>query len=170
MQKTGTYNVSSSDDSCNVPISNTYYYQWQYGDKDGDEQPYVPMISSLISGFLEPSSTTNEDSIIDLVTCDTGNCTFEEYTSLAVCSKCADISHTIVIPCDTDDCPPSQRVHLPDDSLSLDAVNGYLNITSNTGYPNTSVLPDVGPLIARYRGLGSVNFPETPPYAIECAM
>ncbi|KAK5122238.1 hypothetical protein LTR85_004148 [Meristemomyces frigidus] len=181
VQKTGTYDVDPTVDSCSVPISNTYYNDWQYGDKDGDEQPCtdcllildfidIQMISAIDSGFMQPASTSNADNVVQLVDCDTGNCTFAQYTSLAVCSKCADISHTVVIPCDKDDCPPSQRIHLPDDSLSLDTINGFVNITSDTLYPNTSVLPEVGPLIAHYRALGSVGFPETSPYATECAI
>lgn len=170
VRRTGTYDIDPTRDTGSVPISNTYYYDWQYGDNAGDEQPYIPMISAINSGFMQPASLGDKDSVVQFVDCDTGNCTFAQYTSLAVCSKCVDISNTIVIPCDKADCPPSQRIHLPDNSLSLDTINGYVNITSDTLYPNTSVLSDIGPLIARYRGLGSVDFPQAPPYATECAM
>ncbi|KAK4548647.1 hypothetical protein LTR36_009558 [Oleoguttula mirabilis] len=170
VQKTGTYNVDPTTDDCSVPISNNYYNNWQYGDQSGDEQPYIQMISAINSGFMQPASNGNADNVVNLVDCDTGNCTFAEYTSLAICSKCADISDTVVIPCNTTECSSSQRIHLPDDSLSLDTMNGYVNITSDTVYPDASVLSDIGPLIARYRGLGSVSFPQTQPNATECAI
>lgn len=160
-EKASVQNITN----CSVPVSNTYYDSWQYGDGAGDELPLIPMVSAIDTGFMYPADYSDYDSIERYVDCATGNCTFGQYTSLAVCSSCANISDSVITPCYHDGCPSSERIHLPDDSLSLDPVNGYLNITSDTVYPNASLLPDIGPLIARYKALGSANF-SIAPYAL----
>jgi len=149
-----------------TPIAQDYY-EYQYGNKNGSEQPLIPMISAIEAGFMFPADYSDSDSINDLVNCTTGDCDFGLYSSLAVCSKCADISDMIVAPCDQDNCQVGQRIRLSDDSLSLDAVNGYVNITSDTTYPNASILDGIGPLIAHYKVLGWV---ELPAQAVECAV
>jgi hypothetical protein len=152
-------------DDCHVPISNTWYNQWQYGDKPGDAMPYVQMISAIETGFLVPASDTRVDSLSDYTICDAGNCTFATYASLAVCSRCVDISDQIQGQDNQTDI-----VSLPDGSLSLDPSLGWVNITSDTRYPNSSAFNDIGPLIAHYTGLGSGNVPSAPAHATECAM
>jgi hypothetical protein len=165
VQKDGASVQDPSSGTTYVPISNNYFDNLQTGDKDGDELPLVQMMASITSGFAAPASFNNPDNIIDLVTCAAGNCTFAEYSSLAVCYKCADISNSVVVPCDTGDCTMS----LPDNTLTLDAVNGYFDMTAGTLYPNASYIADVGPLIAHWKAMGSSDFP-SPPYALECAV
>lgn len=127
------------------------------------------MISAIQAGFTFPSDSSTKDTVINLVYCSTGNCTLGQYSTLSLCSKCADISDQIE--CRDGNCPTGSRLRLPDDSVSLNPNYGIVNITSDTTYPNSSVLGDIGPLVVRYQGLGFLNnYNLTPPYATECAL
>ena len=162
--------VSSLDAVCSVALSNTYYDQWQpesTGATAGDQLPLLSMIASIDDGFTAPASDSDLDPQLKLTTCPTGNCTFDAYSTLAVCSKCVDVSESIE--CTDGSCAKGSRIQLPDGGLSLDPDTGFLNMTSDTSYSNISALSDTGPLIARHRGIGSVDS-KTPPYAVECAV
>ena len=127
-------------------------------------------MSAIDSGFTFPSSVEAKDNIIDLVTCSTGNCTFGQYSTLALCTKCADITESIV--CGDGTCEKPYRLSVQNDTVSLDPVTGFLNITSDTSYPSSETLSDIGPLIARYLGLGFTRtFAQGGhPNATECAL
>jgi len=128
----------------------------------------------VYSGFGYPASVNDADTVVSLVKCPSGNCDFQTYSSLAVCYKCSDISDSVVTPCNVngdDECDADSEVllALSDGSLTLDSVLGYVNTTSDTKYPDSSVMTGVGPLVAHWKAIGSSDWPN-PPYAKECAM
>lgn len=156
-----------------VPISHFYENQWQLGAtgyKPGDQMPYVWTISAIDAGFLYPSNLQQTDTVINLVTCPSGNCTFGLYSTLGLCSKCANITDQVL--CgnaykDPKSCPAGELTRLPDNSVSLNATTGVVNITSDDRYPQYSHMSGIGPLVARYVGLG---YWEAYAYATECAL
>ncbi|KAK4553177.1 hypothetical protein LTR86_009707 [Recurvomyces mirabilis] len=175
VSKLGTHTHDPSERMCRVPISNNYLGKWQTGGRPGAELPFTEMITAVYSGFGYPASVNDADTVVNLVNCTSGNCDFQTYSSLAVCYQCADISDTIITPCDVDGvnkCNTNSEVllTLPDGSLTLDSVFGIVNTTSDTQYPDTSVMSGIGPLIAHWKAMGSTDWPEAPPYAKECAM
>ena len=155
------------------PISKLYEGQWQLGASGytpGDQMPYVWMISAIDAGFLYPVNDQNSDNVISLVTCPTGNCTFGLYSTLSLCTQCANITEHLLcgdVYQHPDTCPKGARTRLPDDSISLDPFTGVVNITSDGSYPKYSNMTGIGPLVARYLGLGYWN---KPAYATECAL
>lgn len=157
----------------NVPIARRYVDQWEFGStgyQPGDQTPPVWMESAVIAGFTFPANTQQKDSIVSLVNCATGNCTFASYSTLSLCSKCADISDQII--CgdlfrNKSSCPAGSLTRLPDNSLSLNASTGVVNITSDDQYPSLSNMTGIGPLVARYVGMG---YWDTPAIAKECAL
>ncbi|KAK4694881.1 hypothetical protein P7C71_g2768, partial [Lecanoromycetidae sp. Uapishka_2] len=54
------------------------------------------MISALINGLLSPD-TISPSAVA--ATCDTGNCTFPDYTALAVCTSTEDVTSTLLASC-----------------------------------------------------------------------
>jgi hypothetical protein len=156
-----------------APVSRTYETQWQLGATGytpGDQMPFVWMMSAIDAGFLYPANLQNSDTVVNLVTCPTGNCTFGLYSTLSLCTKCANITEHVLCGdayLHPDTCPPGARTRLPDDSVSLVPATGVVNITPDDQYPKYSNLTDIGPLVARYVGLGYWN---KPAYATECAL
>ena len=155
-----------------VPISRLYEGQWEFGSTGftpGDQMPKPWMASAVGTGFTYPL-TNNEDAITNLVHCSTGNCTFGLYSTLSLCWDCANIADQILcgdLYQNKTQCPPGSLTRLPDDSVSLNATIGVVNITSDDSYPKLSKMSDIGPLVARFVGIGYWN---TPAQAQECAL
>ena len=156
-----------------TPVARNYVDQWEFGssgESPGDQMPNVNMDSAITAGFTFPAATLQKDVVSGLVHCSTGNCTFGLYSSLSLCSQCIDISDQLQ--CrdayrHPKSCPKNARVQLPDNSISLDPNIGVVNITSDDQYPMLSNMTGVGPLVARYVGMGYWN---TPALAQECAL
>jgi len=80
-----------------IPTSN-FYMGGSYF-PNGDAQIPTPQMSAAIYvGLLDPPPNGSSNLLVD---CSTGNCTFPEttgasYSSIAMCSSCADISPTII--------------------------------------------------------------------------
>ena len=147
-----------------IPITHTYEDEWQYGATGatpGDQMPRIQTIAAIESGFLLPSSGLSiDESLIDTVSCPSGNCTWGLYSTLSLCWSCTDISNQIL--CrdayqDPSSCPKGERTRLPDNSVSLDYNTGVVNITSDDQYPKYSNYTNPGPLVARMLGLGYVS-------------
>ncbi|KAK3112647.1 hypothetical protein LTR53_010870 [Teratosphaeriaceae sp. CCFEE 6253] len=140
------------------------YTVWNNGSRAGDESPVAGMIASINSGFAQPFITGTSSSPAELMNgafnCGSTNCSMGLYSTLSVCSKCADTSHLI----NTHD----GIATLPDRSLSL-AASALLNVTSDTEYPKSDVLgqADIGPLIVHYRALAR-GYDNVAPAAVEC--
>ncbi|KAK3674758.1 hypothetical protein LTR78_005480 [Recurvomyces mirabilis] len=160
-----------------VPIAYTWLEKYEAGNKRGSEQSYIDMTAAVITGFLSPNTLRSYADTVagsGFVTCPSGHCDFPSYYSLAICSKCRDISDTVIWPecrgsgCRQDD--QESRIRLSTIDLSLDSRNGIVNITSNLGYPDDSSISDVGPLLAHYFGLGLSQGADAEANASECAI
>ncbi|KAK3627559.1 hypothetical protein LTR56_019143 [Elasticomyces elasticus] len=142
------------------------YYNLSYdGEHFGEETPVANMIASVTNGFAQPfvdlgSPMVPGELMRGAYECETSNCSMGLYSSLSVCPVCKDISHKIQT---SDD-----FATLPDGSLSL-STNGLFNITSDTHYPDPTVLSpaEIGPLIVHYRAMAWGNGNITP-IAVEC--
>ncbi|KAK5744222.1 hypothetical protein LTR17_002252 [Elasticomyces elasticus] len=122
------------------------YYNLSYdGEHFGEETPVANMIASVTNGFC---------SAFRRYRLSYGSC------SLSVCPLCKDISYQIQTSGDF--------ATLPDGSLSL-STDGLFNITSDTHYPDPTVLSpaEIGPLIVHYRAMAWGNGNITP-IAVEC--
>lgn len=157
-----------------VPINSAYEGQWQYGAtgaEPGDQMPWVPTIAAIQAGFLLPTSFQSIDqSLAELVSCPSGNCTFGLYSTLSLCWQCTDITSEVLCGdayLHPESCPEGERTRVRDNSVSLDPGTGVVNITSDDQYPKYANFTGVGPLVARYVGLG---YWTKPAYATECAL
>lgn len=156
-----------------IPVANHYQYQWQSGasgTRAGDQMPLVRTIAAINAGFLNPSSLQQTNSVLNSIHCPSGNCTFPHYTTLSLCWRCANITEEVLCGnayLDPQSCPGSGRTRLPDDSVSLDPTTGVVNITADDQYPKYSDTTGIGPMVARFVGLGYWN---KPAYATECAL
>jgi hypothetical protein len=118
--------------------------------------------SNVIIGF--PGYPEDDLSLTGLVYCNSANCTFELYDTLEICARCVDLSEEVRI--------DSGRFDLRSGLLSIDVENGFINITSDTGYPDWDQLNTgaLGPLLIHYFALmHDSDFPESKPAAVECA-
>lgn len=141
------------------------------GSELGDQGPSAAMVSYGTTGFAFASNViTNlsrydldDSSVNGLGDWESDTCEFGIYTTLSICAKCINISHSIT----TD----SGRIVLPQNRLSLDIQGGFVNITSDTEYPEPSRFDEntIGPLIVHYLALGhDANATEGAPIAVEC--
>jgi hypothetical protein len=65
----------------------------------GVSLPITEMVGAIFSGMFFGSGDTQETSLDISPSCPTGNCTFPTFQSLAVCSSCEDLTHTIKRTC-----------------------------------------------------------------------
>ncbi|KAK4984803.1 hypothetical protein LTR50_006373 [Elasticomyces elasticus] len=154
------------DLNASVPVSTNYtWYLQGYG-------AAAPMIAAIESGFYSGVDNQARD-LIPVSGCDSGNCTFGTYQSLAVCSKCADISSAIKNPCAGRHCYDNDFYSIARHSNLTLAVNGgVINTTSDALYPSEDTLSGIGPLIARYQALIATDYsnPGSGALATECAL
>ncbi|KAF7513919.1 hypothetical protein GJ744_006533 [Endocarpon pusillum] len=97
--------------------------------------PYTtqPLIAAVYEGVFSRNRTRSASSITPC--CPTGNCTFPEYASLAVCSHCHNVSSLLRV---THQISGISRYSLPNGhSLTSESTNsGYLSINASIG-PST---------------------------------
>ena len=168
------YDSLPSKTECSVKIAR-FYDGWTTalsGSPLGDQGPEAAMVSYGIFGFafgpnVIDSSSTIEDSVSlhGLNSCDSGNCTYGNYSTMSICSKCADISKEIA--------EQSGRYTLRSDAVSLNMGNGTINVTSFTEYPTQGEFAKepVGPLLVHYMALVHDTRPfdyNVAPAAVEC--
>lgn len=90
--KTTTLTIKSSGAS--VPVAYSYAYSsTSYGVSDADVD--LRTKSAIISGLL--SANDSSDQFVIPHSCTTGNCTWPDYYSLAVCYTCADLTKTLTV-------------------------------------------------------------------------
>ena len=98
-------------------------------------------------------------------TCATGDCTWQEFSTLAICSKCVNITYAIRKICDNPGC---FEFSLPD-GPSLRGPGGQINSTSGTSFSST--LKDISASVVKFSTLFSGRQADaTDATAIECAM
>ncbi|OJD31464.1 acid phosphatase protein [Diplodia corticola] len=101
IQQIVTYPIDMvpSDTNSTIPIAHSYS-DYAFGGMMGLKNPSLSMKAAISSGLYD----TNDDPLADFdVTpyCPTGNCTWTDtYQSLAVCSKCANITESLTSNCE----------------------------------------------------------------------
>lgn len=125
------------------------------------------MTGAIESGFFAPGALADSETLDDTVDCETGDCEFGYYQSLAVCSQCADLTSSVLYDSDLD-------IYWMSDypNIWLDGSQGVLNMTSTTQYPVSDALPQGGPLIASFQGMSALNTSSSgdAASAMECAI
>ncbi|ERF72549.1 hypothetical protein EPUS_02831 [Endocarpon pusillum Z07020] len=100
--------------------------------------PYTtqPLIAAVYDGVFSRNLTRSASSITPY--CPTGNCTFPEYASLAVCSNCHNVSSLLRVTHEPDQISGISKYSLPNGhSLTSEStIFGYLSINASTG-PST---------------------------------
>ncbi|KAK8017560.1 hypothetical protein PG993_013886 [Apiospora rasikravindrae] len=127
-----------------------------YSYRQVKSQPDFGMTAAVYSGFQSISEKRRHNATVN---CSTGNCTFDDFTSLGICSKCADISehvekHSVVFmpTYPVDEKPYRQNASYFDNMCSFGNSGGMLSM--NWTYTNFSV----GVLgIANHNGIQNVE-------------
>jgi hypothetical protein len=100
--------------------------------------PYTtqPLIAAVYDGVFSRNLTRSASSVTPY--CPTGNCTFPEYASLAVCSNCHNVSTFLRVTHEPDQISGISKYSLPNGhSLTGESTTfGYLSINASTG-PST---------------------------------
>ena len=158
-----------------VPI-NRKYESYDQGSslRAGAQQPVPQMVAAIESGFYSYSSREKSLGVTAWTQCNGAKCEFGVYSSIAVCSRCADISSQIVNPCPNGGCTDDDYFTLKNGvDLSLAAKNGAVNLTADTKLPSDAALSaEVGPMIVRFHVMArsdTKNGTQGPPAAQECA-
>lgn len=149
------------------------YSDWNIGLSGstlGDQGPGSAMKTYATAGFASaPNNLAGFTHAADdlsqngLAYCYYGNCTYAKYSTLSICPKCVDISRDVST--------VSDRFVLKSGVLSLDINGGFVNVTSDTKYPeqDENWANAIGPLIVHYTALAHDDEePTMPPSAAEC--
>ncbi|KAK5167444.1 uncharacterized protein LTR77_007143 [Saxophila tyrrhenica] len=128
--------------------------------------PLVNMMGSIQSGFGSVAdSTQRKASASTIATCSGDTCDFGVYQSLGVCGACSSGS----LPIDLSDGYYVLRT-MDDVDLSLNAIEGQVNLTADGSYPVSSDLKEqVGPLLVRSVAFLRSRFANSTVVAKECA-
>lgn len=159
-----------------VPIQTNY----TWFDKDttlalGTQQPLPQMVAAIQNGFYSFSTQQRTNGVSAWTGCPGDTCDFGKYQSLAVCSKCEDISYDVVNPCPSGGCKDTDYYTLKNGvDLSLVATNGAVNLTADTKYPTMPKLASAaGPLIVTLNAIVAnetwLNKTGTGASAVQCA-
>ena len=135
------------------------------------------MIAAIQSGFYSFSNLQTKNNVADYTGCEGDTCHFGSYDTLAVCAACEEFSRDAVHnPCPDGNCTSDDYYTLNEgeSELSLVALNGILNITSDTKHPVAEPINrQTGPLIVRMMAIVAdkinKNVTGAGASAIECA-
>ncbi|ETI20607.1 hypothetical protein G647_08645 [Cladophialophora carrionii CBS 160.54] len=121
----------------------------------------LTMKAAAYSGLFDPGAAATRASTT--AQCSTGNCTFSEYTSLAVCSRCVNVTRLVARNgCSGSGSSTQCRSYTLPNQLLLDGDGGLINTTANT-MPNQVVVENLGAsLINLSIILSQANFSTTP--------
>lgn len=177
--KLNNYTVGINDTSYEAPayipvVTNYTSYLRGPTDATSDQRATPPMMAAIQAGFAWPSDY-DALSTDDLgAFCNTGNCAFDSYQTLAVCGLCVNTTASVINPCVNGSCSNNSYYTLAQGlnvSLTLDAQFGFLNMTSDTLYPSDEAFSDIGPLIVRFDAMlaNDLSIPGSGVMATECA-
>lgn len=137
-----------------IPINTNYTWFDKGTTIDvGDQAPIPQMIAAMQAGFYSFSNGETVPTVAGASWCKGDACHFGNYDTLGVCGKCEQFRPDAVHnPCQDRDCTSDDYYTLTegDSDLSLVALNGVLNLTSDTKHPvGEPISRQTGPLIAR---------------------
>lgn len=148
---------SSLSTNSSLPIA-TAYAAYDFGGlQSGVVNIELPMKAAIYDGIFYQNVSTTATAISP--TCSTGNCTFEQYSSLFVCSRCVNVTPLIQSTCTSGNPSPSSPYCVYTLPNGLNATSHTLLQTS-TGALSTMELDNAGPVISNFSSiLASDNDP-----------
>ncbi len=126
-----------------------------------DQGPSLDMVADITYGMFYTMMDPDTQFQLSIANCLTGNCTWKHIQTLSVCSKCADITSDIGL---------NEGLYtLYGMTVTMDESVGLVTSLGDANYPDPSVLPGVGPLIAHVTTMarGTTN---DAPVGIDCAL
>lgn len=133
--------------------------------------PILPMKSAVYAGLF---AENNNPSAALNVTCSTGNCTFEPFETLAICSSCVDMTQYMTRYCE-DGVPPNGNIsgcgwQLPGGAALLNTSSEVFSMTST--FPSSfGDMPYATVMQLIFMGTESQSVPDVlNPWATECTL
>jgi len=150
----------------NYPQGNNYtarYHDYSTSKTLGDQGPTLDMVADITYGMYYTMMYQDTQTQLSIADCPSGNCTWRHIQTLGVCSKCADITSGIY------DDTYNGIYTLYGTTVEMDRKAGLVKSWADTLYPDSSVLPGVGPLIAHVTTMARANT-SVFPTGIDCAL
>lgn len=151
-------------DGASFPQGNNYttrFNDYSSGNVLYDQGPTLDMVADITYGTFYTMMDYDTQVQLSLANCLTGNCTWKNIQSLSVCSKCADVTSKIGL--------DLGLYTLYGTTVTMDGHTGLVTSLGNTNYPDQSVLPGVGPLIAHVTTMARKTTNDSP-VGIDCAL
>ena len=109
----------------------------------------LPMKAAIYDGIFYQNISATATAISP--TCSTGNCTFEQYSSLYVCSQCVDVTSLVHNTCTGSNSSSSSCTYtLPN---GLNGTQGRTLLQTSTGALSTTEFTDRGPTISNFSSI-----------------
>ena len=132
-----------------LPIATSYAAYSFGGSTQTVNNIELPMKAAIYDGIFYQNISATATAISP--TCSTGNCTFEQYSSLYVCSKCVDVTSLVHNACTGSNSSSSSCTYnLPN---GLKATEGHTLLQTSTGALSTTEFADRGPMIANFSSI-----------------
>jgi hypothetical protein len=158
---------SSLSTNSSLPIA-TAYAAYGFGRLPMVVDTELPMKAAIYDGIFYQNVSTTATAISP--TCSTGNCTFEQYSSLFVCSRCVNVTSLIQSTCTSGNSSPSSPYCVYTLPNGLNATGDTIFKTS-TGALSTMELDNAGPVISNFSSiLISTDDPAPAFSALDCIL
>jgi hypothetical protein len=141
----------------------TMYNKYSTSETLGDQGPTLDMVADITYGMYYTMMYNDTQTQLSIANCLYGNCTWSHIQTLGVCSKCADITSKIY----SDNYNGIYTLY--GNTVVMDQKAGLVTSWADTLYPDPSVLPGVGPLIAHVTTMARADT-SVYPTGIDCAL
>jgi hypothetical protein len=142
---------SSLSTNSSLPIA-TAYAAYDFGGlQSGVVNIELPMKAAIYDGIFYQNVSTTATAISP--TCSTGNCTFEQYSSLFVCSRCVNVTSLIKVTCTSGSPSPSSPYCLYALPNGLNATGNHALLQTSTGTLSTTEFDNAGPVISNFSSI-----------------
>jgi hypothetical protein len=142
---------SSLSTNSSLPIA-TAYAAYDFGGlQSGVVNIELPMKAAIYDGIFYQNVSTTATAISP--TCSTGNCTFEQYSSLFVCSRCVNVTSLIKTTCTSGNPSPSSPYCLYTLPNGLNATGDHSLLQTSTGALSTTEFDNAGPVISNFSAI-----------------
>lgn len=132
-----------------LPIATSYAAYGFGGATQTVDNIGLPMKAAIYDGIFYQNISATATAISP--TCSTGNCTFEQYSSLYVCSQCVNVTSLIDTTCTSGNSSSSSCTYtLPN---GLNATEGQTLLQTSTGALSTGEFDDKGPVISNFSSI-----------------
>jgi hypothetical protein len=158
---------SSLSTNSSLPIATTYAAYDFGGLQSGVINIELPMKAAIYDGIFYQNVSTTATAISP--TCSTGNCTFEQYSSLFVCSRCVNVTSLIKSTCTSGSLSTSSPYCVYALPNGLNATGDHSLLQTSTGALSTTEFDNAGPVISNF---SSIIFSDNDPVvsALDCIL